>query len=65
MKPGYIIVYVPNVLQAVEFYEKAFGLTRKFINENDYAELLTGDTTLAFASESLRASNGVEGAAIQ
>jgi lactoylglutathione lyase len=61
MKLGYVIIYVPDVLQAVEFYEKAFGLTRKFVHEaGDYAELATGDTALAFASESLRAANGVE-----
>lgn len=60
MKLGYVIIYVPDVLQAVEFYEKAFGLTRKFVHESGYAELLTGETALAFASEALRASNGVE-----
>ena len=61
MKLGYVIIYVPDVLQAVEFYEKAFGLTRKFVHEaGDYAELATGDTALAFASETLRAANGVE-----
>lgn len=61
MKLGYVIIYVPTVLQSVEFYEKAFGLTRKFVHEGgDYAELATGDTALAFASESLRATNGVE-----
>ena len=61
MKLGYVIIYVPDVLQAVEFYEMAFSLTRKFVHEGgDYAELATGDTTLAFASESLRAANGLE-----
>ena len=61
MKLGYVIIYVPDVLQAIEFYEKAFGLTRKFVHEGgDYAELATGDTALAFASETLRAANGVE-----
>lgn len=61
MKLGYVIIYVPDVLQAVEFYEKAFGLTRNFVHEGgDYAELATGDTALAFTSESLRAANGVE-----
>lgn len=60
MKLGYVIIYVPDVVQAVEFYKKAFGLTCKFIHESGYAELLTGDTALAFASETLRDSNGVE-----
>ena len=60
MKLGYVIIYVPDVMQTAEFYEKAFGLTRKFVHESGYAEMLTGDTALAFATEALRTSNGVE-----
>jgi lactoylglutathione lyase len=60
MKLGYVIIYVPDVLRAVEFYEAAFGLSRKFLHEGgDYAELATGETALAFASESLRDLNQV------
>lgn len=51
MKFGYTVIYVENVVETIEFYEKAFGLTRKFIHEGkDYAELNTGGTILAFAS---------------
>jgi lactoylglutathione lyase len=40
------------------FYENAFGFTRKFITpENDYGELITGETTLAFAAKELAHSN--------
>lgn len=54
MKFGYCIIYVPNVLETVTFYETAFGLIRRFVHESgDYAELETGETTLAFASEQL------------
>lgn len=54
MKLGYTIIYVPNVTQAVEFYERCFGLTRRFMSESaDYAELETGATVLAFGEESL------------
>ena len=60
MKLRYIILYVPDVEQTVVFYEKAFGLERKFIHESGYAEMITGETALGFASEDLRASNGVE-----
>ena len=60
MKLGYCIIYVPDVLQTTEFYEKAFGLARKFVHESGYAEMATGETALAFASEALRAANGVE-----
>ena len=54
MRLGYIIVYVPDVSAAVEFYEEAFGLSRRFIHESgQYAEMETGATVLAFASEGL------------
>lgn len=62
LKFAYTILYVQNVTQTVEFYEKAFGLIRKFITpENDYGELLVGGTTLAFASIELANSNLKEG----
>jgi lactoylglutathione lyase len=49
---GYVILYVPHVGNAVEFYERAFGLVRKFIHESgQYAELETGATVLAFSDE--------------
>jgi catechol 2,3-dioxygenase-like lactoylglutathione lyase family enzyme len=57
MKLGYTIVYVPDVLASVEFFEKAFGLTRRLVHESGYGELDTGDTALAFASHDLGASN--------
>lgn len=52
MKLGYVIIYVPDVLAAIEFYERAFGLVRRFVHESQmYAELETGTTALAFANE--------------
>ena len=52
VKLGYVIVYVPNVEEAVRFYEQAFGLARRFVHESgEYAELETGQTALAFANE--------------
>ncbi len=52
MKLRYVIIYVPDVVQTVEFYERAFGLTRSFVHDSgQYAELATGTTALAFASE--------------
>jgi lactoylglutathione lyase len=53
---GWVIVYVPDPAEAVAFYERAFGLRRRFVAET-YAELDTGSTTLAFASEELGAGN--------
>jgi len=58
VKFGYTILYVADVAASVDFYEKAFGFQRKFVTpENDYAELLSGETTLAFASKTLASSN--------
>lgn len=55
---GYVIVYVPDVAAAVQFYEAAFGLEARFVTpENDYGELETGATVLAFASQELASSN--------
>ena len=51
MKLGYTIFYVENVEKTICFYEKAFSLNRKFVTlENDYGELDTGQTCLAFVS---------------
>jgi lactoylglutathione lyase len=51
---AYVILYVPDVLASIAFWEKAFGLTRRFLHEsNEYAELETGSTTLAFSAEAL------------
>jgi lactoylglutathione lyase len=58
VKFGYTIIYVSNVNEALSFFEKAFDMSRKFITEeNDYGELNTGETTLAFASHELGKSN--------
>jgi catechol 2,3-dioxygenase-like lactoylglutathione lyase family enzyme len=49
---GYTIVYVPDVKAATDFYAAAFDLKLRFHADDwDYAELETGDTTLAFAAE--------------
>jgi len=54
MKLGYVILYVPDVSTTVAFYERAFGLVRRFIHESgQYAEMETGATALAFASEDM------------
>ncbi len=54
MKFGYTIVYVPNVEASLAFFEKAFGLERRFLHESGtYGELATGETALAFAAHEL------------
>ena len=58
MKFAYTILYVNDVVQSVAFYEKAFGVTQRFIDEtHQYAEIETGETTLAFACNDLAQSN--------
>jgi len=53
---GYVILYVNDVAASLAFYEKAFGLTRRFFNDTNgkaYGELETGSARLAFASIAL------------
>lgn len=58
IKFAYTILYVNDVSKSIEFYEKAFGFSRKFVTpENDYGELAVGETTLSFASIELAKSN--------
>ena len=63
MKLGYVLLYVEDVAQTIEFYEAAFGLTRKFLNvegDQGYGELTTGETTLGFVSHPLASSHGFD-----
>jgi lactoylglutathione lyase len=55
---GWVIVYVPDVGAAIEFYEQAFGFERKSLAPDaSFGELNSGATTLAFATETLAESN--------
>jgi lactoylglutathione lyase len=57
MNFGYTIIYVEDVAKTVEFYERCFGLTRRFVSEgSDYAEMETGVTTLSFSAHQLASS---------
>lgn len=52
MKLGYVIIYVPDVPEALGFYERAFGLKTRFLHEShQYGELETGACALAFVDE--------------
>ena len=53
---GYVILYVNDVAASIAFYEKAFGLGKRFFHDDNgkaYGELETGATRLAFASVAL------------
>ena len=55
---GYTIAYVDDVDDALTFFERAFGIERRFVDPSgDYGELDTGDTVLAFANHQLGQSN--------
>ena len=58
MKFGYTIVYVSSVTEALTFYKEAFGFETRFLHDsNQYGELETGATVLAFASHAIGEMN--------
>ena len=58
MKFGYTIVYVASVEATLNFYREAFGFEIRFLHESGtYGELVTGETTLAFASHAMGEMN--------
>lgn len=62
MKFQWTILYVQDVRKAVDFYERAFSLTRRMMTDDgSYAELDTGSTRLAFASLDMAKSHLPDG----
>jgi uncharacterized glyoxalase superfamily protein PhnB len=62
IKFAYTILYVEDVHKIINFYELAFGFTKKFITpDNSYGEVISGETTLSFASKTLALSNLKDG----
>ena len=58
----YVILYVEDVEQSMNFYKNTFEAEIKFITpEKDYGELSTGETSLSFASVDLASSNVKQG----
>jgi lactoylglutathione lyase len=58
MRFGYTILYVADVAESLDFYERALGQRRRFVHESgEYAELDTGETALALAAHQLAAAN--------
>jgi uncharacterized glyoxalase superfamily protein PhnB len=53
MKFGYTIIYVDDVAATIAFYEKAFGQTRGMVAGDEFGELATGETRLAFAAKKM------------
>ncbi len=60
MKLGYTLFYVDDVSKTMDFYEKAFGLKKGFLHENQYGEMITGETKLGFVNHETAGSHGFE-----
>ncbi len=59
---AYTILYVKDVPKTLDFYKQAFGFEEKILTpENDYGEINSGITTLAFANLDLGKSNFKKG----
>lgn len=62
IKFKYVILYVEDVEKSINFYKNTFDTEIRFITpEKDYGEVITGETSLSFASVSLASSNIKEG----
>jgi predicted enzyme related to lactoylglutathione lyase len=60
MKLGYTLFYVDDVAQTMDFYARAFGLEKGMFHDNDYGEMVTGETKLGFVAHQLAESHGFE-----
>ncbi|EPJ51224.1 MAG: glyoxalase/bleomycin resistance protein/dioxygenase [Osedax symbiont Rs2] len=59
MQFKYTILYVADVAKSLDFYRRAFAAKIKMLHPgNDYGELQTGVTTLAFSSLELIRESG-------
>ncbi len=58
MRFAYTIVYVADVAASLDVFERAFGLSRRFLHPSgSYGELETGATALAFADHATARAN--------
>lgn len=58
MKLGYTLLYVDDVPQTMDFYERAFQLKKGILVGDDYGEILTGETKLGFVKHETAGSHG-------
>src|SRR4051812_46693820 len=62
IKFAYTILYVEDVITTINFYAKAFDFKQKFVTpDSSYGEVISGETTLSFASKILAQSNLKDG----
>lgn len=56
---AYVLHYVDDVPATLDFYERAFGLRRRFLDPSStYGELETGGTALGFVAHTTAEANG-------
>ncbi|MFM1934157.1 MAG: hypothetical protein RL360_1037 [Bacteroidota bacterium] len=62
IKFAYTILYVKDVVKTMDFYQRAFGFKEKMrAPDNSYGEVMSGETTLSFATHTLAKSNLKDG----
>jgi len=62
IKYAYTILYVEDVEKTMKFYQNTFHFKQKMLTpENDYGEITSGETTIAFANLELGNSNFEKG----
>ena len=57
---GFVILYTPDVPAKLAFYERAFGVERKFLSEEQAYGELAGDVPLAFVQEEFARKQGAD-----
>jgi catechol 2,3-dioxygenase-like lactoylglutathione lyase family enzyme len=55
---GFVILYTPDVSAKMAFYEKAFGLARKYLAKDEVYGEMAGTIPLGFVQEAFAESNG-------
>ena len=64
MKLRWVIVYVPELEATMSFYERAFGLKRRFVSaDGGYGEMESGETRIGFATERM-ADEAIDGGVV-
>ena len=62
IKYGYTILYVKDVEATLAFYQNTFNFKQKVLSpQKDYGEIISGETTISFASLELGNTNFKEG----
>lgn len=58
---GFVMLYTPDVPAKIAFYERAFGVTQKFLADSGgYGEVAAGDSSLGFVQEDFMRAAGME-----